>query len=90
MPQSKETLSAAVKNAAESTERKQQVSAGPGSNTDAASKSNSKVSCATRPASSIKTSTMNSAVETVKILTGSDATGKTEVNEYIYYILPGI
>lgn len=77
MPQTKETTSAADKNSAESSEKKQQVAAN--HKGSPAAKTNSKVSGVT---SAVKTSITNSTAEVLKVAVDSDLTGKTEVNDY--------
>jgi hypothetical protein len=77
VPHAKETPSAADKNAAESSEKKQQTLAGSSSKTN-----NSKASGATGPMSTVKTSAISSAPEILRISTDNDATGKTEVSYY--------
>jgi hypothetical protein len=72
VPESKETPSAADKNGAENSEKKQQVAADP--KPSPAAKTNSKV-CGV-----MKTSVSNSTAEAVRVPVDSDATGKTEVN----------
>jgi hypothetical protein len=82
VPQTKETPSTADKNAAESSEKKQQVAAVP--KASPAAKTNSKVSGVTNAA---KTSVVSSTAEILKVPMDNDATGKTEVNEYCCYNL---
>jgi hypothetical protein len=78
--QTKETPSAADKNAAESSEKKQQVAANP--KASPAAKTNSKVPGVT---SAVKTNVTSSTDEILKVPVDSDVTGKTEVNEYFCY-----
>jgi hypothetical protein len=80
VPQTKET----DKNAAESSDKKQQVPAVSSSKTESAAKGSSKVSDMTGLITTTKTSAISSPAETVRITTENDVTGKTEVREHRY------
>jgi hypothetical protein len=75
VPESKEIPSAAEKNAADSSEKKQQMAAH--LKASPAAKTNIKVSGVT---SAAKASATSSTAETLKAPVDSDATGKTEVS----------
>ncbi|KAJ4444504.1 hypothetical protein ANN_06297 [Periplaneta americana] len=86
VPQTKETPEIPDGNATESTEKKQQLSASSTSKASSSvknsnSSSSSQVSSVTVPASTVKTSAINSTTETLKVPTDVDVTGKTEMSD---------